>query len=94
MSSVYDYIKERIIKIGKYIVEIKKIVCVIVKEFGVLKSIVYKDLIECLSEINFELVNEVKEIFDYYKFIWYLCGGEVIKLKYKKEEEIVKWKNV
>lgn len=79
MSGVYDYIKERIIKIGKYIVEIRKIVCVIVKEFGVLKSIVYKDLIECLLEINLEFVNEVKEIFDYYKFICYLRGGEVIK---------------
>lgn len=66
--------------------EIKKIVCVIVKEFGVFKSIVYKDLIECLFEINFDLVNEVKEIFDYYKFIRYLRGGEVIKFKYKKDE--------
>ena len=41
-SGVHDYIKERTIKIGKYIVETRKTVRVIAKEFGVSKSTVHK----------------------------------------------------
>jgi putative DeoR family transcriptional regulator, stage III sporulation protein D len=89
-SSVHDYIKDRTIKIGKYIVETKKTVRVIAKEFGVSKSTVHKDLTERLPEINPELANEVKEILDYHKSIRHLRGGEATKLKYKKEEETVK----
>lgn len=90
---MHDYIKERTIKIGKYIVETRKTVRVIAKEFGVSKSTVHKDLTERLPEINPELANEVKEILDYHKSIRHLRGGEATKLKYKKEEETVKWKN-
>ncbi len=85
-SSVHDYIKERTIKIGKYIVETRKTVRVIAKEFGVSKSTVHKDLTERLPEINPDLANEVKEILDYHKSIRHLRGGEATKLKYKKEE--------
>ncbi len=85
-SGVHDYIKERTIKIGKYIVETRKTVRVIAKEFGVSKSTVHKDLTERLPEINPELANEVKEILDYHKSIRHLRGGEATKLKYKKEE--------
>jgi putative DeoR family transcriptional regulator (stage III sporulation protein D) len=83
---VHDYIKERTIKIGKYIVETKKTVRVIAKEFGVSKSTVHKDLTERLPEINPELANEVKEILDYHKSIRHLRGGEATKQKYRKEE--------
>src|SRR3954452_6555932 len=85
-SSVHDYIKERTIKIGKYIVETRKTVRVIAKEFGVSKSTVHKDLTERLPEINPELANEVKEILDYHKSIRHLRGGEATKMKYQKEE--------
>ena len=71
-SGVHDYIKERTIKIGKYIVETRKTVRVIAKEFGVSKSTVHKDLTERLPEINPELANEVKEILDYHKSIRHL----------------------
>ena len=83
---MHDYIKERTIKIGKYIVETKKTVRVIAKEFGVSKSTVHKDLTERLPEINPDLANEVKEILDYHKSIRHLRGGEATKLKYKKDE--------
>lgn len=92
-SGVHDYIKERTIKIGKYIVETRKTVRVIAKEFGVSKSTVHKDLTERLPEINPELANEVKEILDYHKSIRHLRGGEATKLKYKKspaEETVLK----
>ncbi len=86
-ESVHDYIKERTIKIGKYIVETRKTVRVIAKEFGVSKSTVHKDLTERLPEINPELANEVKEILDYHKSIRHLRGGEATKMKYQKEEQ-------
>lgn len=92
-SGVHDYIKERTIKIGKYIVETRKTVRVIAKEFGVSKSTVHKDLTERLPEINPELATLVKDILDYHKSIRHLRGGEATKLKYKRsdrEEEIVK----
>ncbi len=66
---MHDYIKERTIKIGKYIVETRKTVRVIAKEFGVSKSTVHKDLTERLPEINPELANEVKGILDYHKSV-------------------------
>jgi putative DeoR family transcriptional regulator, stage III sporulation protein D len=91
-SSVHDYIKERTIKIGKYIVETRKTVRVIAKEFGVSKSTVHKDLTERLPELNPELANEVKEILDYHKSIRHLRGGEATKQKYRKDdvEKVVK----
>ena len=84
---MHDYIKERTIKIGKYIVETRKTVRVIAKEFGVSKSTVHKDLTERLPDINAELANEGKEILDYHKSIRHLRGGEATKQKYRKAEE-------
>jgi len=84
---VHDYIKERTIKIGKYIVETRKTVRVIAKEFGVSKSTVHKDLTERLPDINPELGHEVKEILDYHKAIRHLRGGEATKNKYNKEPQ-------
>lgn len=91
-TRVHDYIKERTIKIGKYIVETRKTVRVIAKEFGVSKSTVHKDLTERLPELNPELANEVKEILDYHKSIRHLRGGEATKQKYRKEdtEKVIK----
>lgn len=83
---MHDYIKERTIKIGRYIVETRKTVRTIAKEFGVSKSTVHKDLTERLPEINQELANEVKEILDYHKSIRHLRGGEATKVKYRKSD--------
>ena len=79
---MHDYIKDRTIKIGKYVVETKKTVRMIAKEFGVSKSTVHKDLTERLPEINPELANEVKEILEHHKSIRHLRGGEATKKKY------------
>ncbi|MDF2946774.1 MAG: stage sporulation protein [Bacillales bacterium] len=85
-SGVHDYIKERTLKIGMYILETKKTVRVIAKEFGVSKSTVHKDLTERLPAINPELAGSVQEILDYHKSIRHLRGGEATKMKYKREE--------
>ncbi|WP_096203078.1 sporulation transcriptional regulator SpoIIID [Bacillus sp. FJAT-45350] len=84
---MHDYIKERTIKIGRYIVETKKTVRTIAKEFGVSKSTVHKDLTERLPEINQELANEVKGILEYHKSIRHLRGGEATKVKYKRSTD-------
>lgn len=90
---MHDYIKERTIKIGRHIVETKKTVRVIAKEFGVSKSTVHKDLTERLPIINAELANEVKDVLDYHKSIRHLRGGEATRMKYRQtldEEEEAK----
>ncbi|HET7581095.1 MAG TPA: sporulation transcriptional regulator SpoIIID [Bacillales bacterium] len=84
---MHDYIKERTIKIGRHIVETKKTVRVIAKEFGVSKSTVHKDLTERLPVINPELYNEVKEVLDFHKSIRHLRGGEATRVKYRKGSE-------
>ncbi len=86
---MHDYIKERTIRIGNYVVETKKTVRVIAKEFGVSKSTVHKDLTERLPEINAELARQVKEILEYHKSIRHIRGGEATKNKYLKEREFV-----
>ncbi|WP_163539666.1 sporulation transcriptional regulator SpoIIID [Gracilibacillus sp. YIM 98692] len=83
---MHDYIKERTLKIGKYLVETKKTVRLIAKEFGVSKSTVHKDLTERLPELHPELANEVKEILTHHKAIRHLRGGEATKMKYQSNE--------
>jgi len=82
-NGVHDYIKERTLKIGKYVVETRKTVRTIAKEFGVSKSTVHKDLTERLPELNPELAAQVKEILEYHKAIRHLRGGEATRKKYK-----------
>lgn len=85
---MHDYIKERTIKIGRYLVETRNTVRTIAKEFGVSKSTVHKDLTERLPEISPELANEVKEILEYHKSIRHIRGGEATKIKYKRRTPI------
>ncbi|SDJ28135.1 sporulation transcriptional regulator SpoIIID [Salimicrobium halophilum] len=87
---MHDYIKERTIRIGRYIVETKKTVRVIAKEFGVSKSTVHKDLTERLPDINKELYQQVKQILDHHKEIRHLRGGEATKRKYSNNKKVVK----
>ncbi|MFC4024990.1 sporulation transcriptional regulator SpoIIID [Oceanobacillus longus] len=84
---MHDYIKERTIRIGRHVVETRKTVRTIAKEFGVSKSTVHKDLTERLPEINPELSNQVKEILEYHKAIRHLRGGEATRQKYKLDSK-------
>ena len=84
---MHDYIKERTIRIGRYIIETKKTVRVIAREFGVSKSTVHKDLTERLPKINATLAKEVKERLQYHKSIRHIRGGEATKEKYLKERK-------
>lgn len=86
-NGVHDYIKERTIRIGHYVIETKKTVRMIAKEFGVSKSTVHKDLTERLPEINAELAKQVKEVLDYHKSVRHIRGGEATRKKYKLARE-------
>ncbi|GAB4073186.1 sporulation transcriptional regulator SpoIIID [Barrientosiimonas marina] len=83
---MHDYIKERTIRIGQYVVETRKTVRLIAKEFGVSKSTVHKDLTERLPEVSPELYNRVKHVLDYNKSIRHLRGGEATRNKYRDDE--------
>ncbi|MGM8211397.1 sporulation transcriptional regulator SpoIIID [Virgibacillus sp. W0430] len=85
---MHDYIKERTIRIGNYVVETRKTVRMIAKEFGVSKSTVHKDLTERLPEVNAELAKQVKEILEYHKSIRHLRGGEATRKKYRTTAEV------
>ncbi|SFB26805.1 putative DeoR family transcriptional regulator, stage III sporulation protein D [Lentibacillus halodurans] len=83
---MHDYIKERTIRIGNYVVETRKTVRLIAREFGVSKSTVHKDLTERLPEINPELYNQVKDVLNYHKSIRHLRGGEATRNKYREDK--------
>ena len=85
---MHDYIKERAIRIGQHVIETRKTVRKIAKEFGVSKSTVHKDLTERLPEINPELAAQVKEVLEYHKAIRHLRGGEATRQKYKQENRL------
>ena len=82
---MHDYIKERTIRIGQYIIDTRKTVRTIAKEFGVSKSTVHKDLTDRLPELNPTLAKDVKEILEYHKSIRHLRGGEATKKKYEAQ---------
>lgn len=81
---MHDYIKDRTERISQYLLETRKTVRVIAKEFGVSKSTVHKDLTERLPKINPALSKEVKEILEYHKSIRHLRGGEATRKKYNE----------
>ncbi len=80
---VRDYIKERALNIGEYIVDTNKTVRDIAKEFGISKSTVHKDLTERLPGLSPELSARVEHILHYHKSIRHLRGGEATKEKWK-----------
>jgi len=85
---LHDYIKERTLKVAEHLLETRKTVRVIAKDFGVSKSTVHKDLTERLPLINPALAKEVKEVLDYHKSIRHLRGGEATRRKYKEKSKV------
>ena len=83
---MHDYIKERTMQLGNYVIETKATVRTIAKQFGISKSTVHKDLTERLPKINQQLANEVKQVLAYNKSIRHIRGGEATKAKYEREK--------
>ncbi|MDI3310317.1 sporulation transcriptional regulator SpoIIID [Thermoanaerobacterium saccharolyticum] len=78
-----DYIEERTLEIGKYIIKNKSTVREAAKVFGVSKSTVHKDVTERLENINPKLYKEVKEVLEKNKAERHIRGGNATKIKYK-----------
>lgn len=87
---MHDYIKERTMQLGNYVIQTKATVRVIAKQFGVSKSTVHKDLTERLPKINQLLAEEVQTILAYNKSIRHIRGGQATKAKYEREKRIEK----
>ena len=79
---MHDYILQRVLEIGKYIVETRATVRQVARNFGVSKSTVHKDVTERLPEVNRHLARQVKKILEINKAERHLRSGEATRRKY------------
>ena len=83
MILLKDYISERAVTIGQYMVKYRLTVRSAAKKFGVSKSTVHKDISERLAKINPTLASEAKKLLDINKAERHIRGGIATKNKYK-----------
>ncbi len=83
MKWLKDYISERAVTIGRYMVEHRSTVRSAAKKFGISKSTVHKDISERLVKINPQLASEAKKLLDTNKAERHIRGGIATKNKYK-----------
>ncbi len=76
-----EYIEERAVEIGRYIVEYKATVRQAAKQFHISKSTVHMDSIR-LEKINPALYEEVRQVLDVNKSERHIRGGMATKEKY------------
>lgn len=77
-----EYIEERAMEIGTYIIDSNATVRQTAKKFGVSKSTVHKDVSERLVYINPTLAGEVRKVLDVNKAERHIRGGMATKEKY------------
>lgn len=77
-----EYIEERAVEIGTYIIDSNATVRQTAKKFGVSKSTVHKDVSERLIWINPALASEVRKVLDVNKAERHIRGGMATKEKY------------
>lgn len=82
-----DYIEERSVDIGNYIVENGATVRQTASRFGISKSTVHKDVTVRLSEINPCLAARVRSVLNLNKSERHIRGGMATKAKYLKKKE-------
>lgn len=81
-----DYIEERAIEIGNYIIQEKATVRQTAKKFGVSKSTVHKDVTERLLRINPSLATEARKVLDTNKSERHIRGGLATREKYLHQQ--------
>jgi putative DeoR family transcriptional regulator (stage III sporulation protein D) len=81
-----EYIEERVLEIGNYILENKATVRHAAKKFGVSKSTVHKDVSERLVGLNPELAREVRKVLEVNKAERHIRGGLATREKYAHRE--------
>ena len=77
-----DYIEERAVEIGNYIIETRATVRQTAKRFGVSKSTVHKDVTARLAALNPILASQAREVLDINKSERHIRGGMATKEKY------------
>ena len=78
-----DYIEERALEIGEYIIEEGATVRQAARKFGISKSTVHKDVTERLEQINLRLAHEARKV---NKSERHIRGGLATKEKYAHME--------
>ena len=79
---MFDYIAERVIKEGKYIIETGTTVRAAAAHFKISKSTVHKDVTERLKTIDKNLFTEVREVLNKNLSERHIRGGIATKNKY------------
>ena len=77
-----EYIEERAVEIGNYIIETKATVRQTAKKFGVSKSTVHKDVTSRLVSLNPALARQAREVLDVNKSERHIRGGLATREKY------------
>lgn len=77
-----DYIEQRALEIGNYIIEEGATVRQAAKKFGISKSTVHKDVTDRLIEINPSLAQEARKVLDVNKSERHIRGGLATREKY------------
>ena len=77
-----DYIEQRALEIGEYIVEEGATVRQAAKKFGISKSTVHKDVTERLEQVNVSLARDARKVLDINKSERHIRGGQATKAKY------------
>ena len=77
-----DYIEQRALEIGEYIVEEGATVRQTAKKLGISKSTVHKDVTERLEQVNASLARETRKVLDINKSERHIRGGQATKVKY------------
>ncbi len=85
-----EFLEERAVRLGEYIIENRSTVRKAAKVFGVSKSTVHKDVSERLKNINSDLYNCVKKILNINKAQRHIRGGYATKHKYEMRNKKVK----
>ena len=81
-----DYIEERAVEIGEYIVQYHSTVRQTAKQFGVSKSTVHKDVTQRLLQISPVLAKEARVILDINKSERHIRGGMATREKYRHKK--------
>ena len=81
-----DYIEERALEIGEYIIEEGATVRQAARKFGISKSTVHKDVTERLEQVNASLARDARKVLDINKSERHIRGGQATKAKYAHME--------
>ena len=77
-----EYIEERAVEIGNYIIETRATVRQTAKRFGISKSTVHKDVTERLAQVNPALAKQARKVLDVNKSERHIRGGLATREKY------------